>query len=88
MLHISGPDTALNAMTDSPDQHLYNLRIDSISLSDSTLHYQIPPYDIEYSDEILRRARELPQVKAANGWNLHRSPTFADRSALPPRYSL
>lgn len=49
VLHISGPDTALKATSDSPDQHQYDVRIDSISFSDSTLRYSIPPYDIEYS---------------------------------------
>lgn len=42
VLHIKGPDTALKATSDSPDQHLYDVRIDSISFSDSTLHYSIP----------------------------------------------
>ena len=49
VLHISGPDTALKATSDSPDQQQYNVRVDSITFSDSTLKYRIPPYNIEYA---------------------------------------
>lgn len=49
VMHITGPDTELKATSDSPDQGLYNVRVPSISFSDSTLRYSIPVYDIEYS---------------------------------------
>lgn len=49
VLHISGPDEALKATTDSPDQGRFNIPVPSIKFSNSTLEFNIPSADFSYS---------------------------------------
>lgn len=49
VLHITGPDTALKATSDSPDQGQYNLIIPSITVSGTTFEFSVPVFDIHYS---------------------------------------
>lgn len=57
VLHIQGPDAALKATTDDPDQGLYNIPIEVIRFSDGTLRYSLPPFDIEYSGTLTSDGR-------------------------------
>jgi hypothetical protein len=49
VVHITGPDNALRATADSPDQGRYRVPIESITFSNSTLEFSLPRNDVEYS---------------------------------------
>ena len=66
VLHISGPDTALKATSDSPDQRQYDVRVDSITFADSTLRYSIPPYNIQYAG-VLNSDGQIAGTMTQNG---------------------
>ena len=74
VLHVSGPDTALRARSDSPDQNQYGVVVHSMTLSGSTLRFTIPFLDVQYSGDVnangsivgtfVQRGNALPLVLA------------------------
>ena len=72
VLHVRGPDTALRARSDSPDQNQYGVLVHSMTLSGSTLRFTIPFLDVQYSGDVnangsivgtfIQRGNALPLV--------------------------
>jgi hypothetical protein len=89
VLHISGPDTALKASSDSPDQHLYNVPVDSITFSDSTLKYSIPPYNIQFAG-VLNGDGQIVGTMTQNGASRMLVLARSDNTArvMPPSSNL
>jgi hypothetical protein len=52
VLHVSGPDNALKATADSPDQGTTGGNVDSIALSGSTLSLAIQHLDVKFSGDV------------------------------------
>ncbi len=52
VIHVSGPDNALKATADSPDQGMTGASVDSIALSGSTLSFAIPYLDVKFSGDV------------------------------------
>ncbi|HWF09284.1 MAG TPA: M56 family metallopeptidase [Bryobacteraceae bacterium] len=52
VLHITGPDNALRATHDSPDQGMAGMTVDSIALSGSTLSFAIQYLDVKFSGDV------------------------------------
>jgi hypothetical protein len=52
VLHVTGPDNALKATTDSPDQGGYGTPVRSITLTGSTLQFTIPYLDVRFSGDV------------------------------------
>ena len=53
VLHITGPDNDLKATNDSPDQRVFGVPVPSITLSGSTLQYNIPLIGVKFSGDVL-----------------------------------
>jgi hypothetical protein len=49
VLHVTGPDAALKATHDSPDQRAFGIPVPAITFSDSTLQFSIPLNDVKFS---------------------------------------
>ena len=49
VLHVTGPDAALKATHDSPDQKAFGIPVPSITFSDSTLQFSVPLTDVKFS---------------------------------------
>src|ERR1700744_692763 len=52
VIHVSGPDNALKATVDSPDQGMAGSSVDSIVLSGSTLSFAIQYLDVKFSGDL------------------------------------
>jgi hypothetical protein len=52
VLHISGPDNALTATHDSPDQNIYGHTVSSIALSGTTLQFAFKELNVTYSGDL------------------------------------
>ena len=52
VIHVSGPDNALRAIVDSPDQGMAGGGVDSIALSGSTLSFAIQHLDVKFSGDV------------------------------------
>ncbi len=52
VLHVKGPDSALTATADSPDQGTGGNQVDSITLSGSSLTFAIQFLDVQYSGDV------------------------------------
>jgi hypothetical protein len=52
VIHVSGPDNALRATVDSPDQSTAGGGVDSITLSGSTLSFAIQQLDMKFSEDV------------------------------------
>jgi hypothetical protein len=89
VLHITGPDTALKANWDSPDQRQYDIRIDSISFSDSTLSYGVSAYDIQYSG-VLNSEGKIEGTLTQHGASVSLVFARSDNAArvFPPKSNL
>jgi hypothetical protein len=52
VMHVSGPDNALRATVDSPDQGMAGGGVDSIVLSGATLSFAIEHLDVKFSGDV------------------------------------
>jgi hypothetical protein len=52
VLHMTGPDNALKATHDSPDQNGYGMPVSSIAFSGTTLKFDIKLLDLTYSGDL------------------------------------
>ena len=52
IVHITGPDNALKATNDSPDQNTFGVPVPSITFSGATLQFSIPLIDLKYTGDL------------------------------------
>lgn len=81
VLHISGPDNALKATRDNPDQNIYGHSVSSITFSGTTLQFAFKELGVTYTGDL-----------NSNGWiagtfsqNGGSFPLVFTRAAIPPR---
>jgi len=53
VLHLSGPDNALKATLDSPDQGSFGMPVRTVSLEGSTLQFSIPISETTFSGDVV-----------------------------------
>lgn len=52
IIHITGPDNALKATNDSPDENTFGVPVPSITFSGATLQFSIPLIDLKYTGDL------------------------------------
>ena len=53
VLHISGPDSALTATEDSPDQHTFGNHVDSITFAARALTFEISGLNAQFKGNLM-----------------------------------
>ena len=80
VLHISGPDNALTATSDSPDQNIYGRTITAISFSGSTLRYSNNPVNVTFQGDLNSNGTIVGTFTQGNG----SVPLVLARTEIPP----
>lgn len=81
VLHISGPDNALKATRDNPDQNVYGHSVSSITFSGTTLQFAFGELGVTYTGD-LNSNGSITGTFSQNGGSF---PLVFTRAAIPPR---
>ena len=81
VLHVSGPDNALKATRDNPDQNIYGHSVSSITFSGTTLQFAFKELGVTYMGD-LNSNGSIVGTFTQNGGSL---PLVLTRAAIPPR---
>ena len=81
VLHVSGPDNALKATRDNPDQNIYGHSISSITFSGTTLQFAFKELGVTYTGD-LNSNGSIAGTFSQNGGSF---PLVFTRAAIPPR---
>jgi hypothetical protein len=81
ILHIAGPDNALQATSDSPDQNSFGVPVPSITFSGVTLQFSVPLVDLKYTGDLTANGTIIGTL-TQNGSGI---PLTLDRIANAPK---
>jgi hypothetical protein len=81
VLHVSGPDNALKATRDNPDQNIYGHSVSSIMFSGTTLQFAFKELGVTYTGD-LNSNGSIAGTFSQNGGSF---PLVLTRAAIPPQ---
>ena len=80
VLHVNGPDTALTATADSPNQGAFNLPIDSLTFKDDFLRFRMSAQGVVFGGEL--DENRIRGIFSQNGVDI---PVILNRSVVVAR---